>query len=160
MFCSIISIERRPPNGQEETSKAGGGASEAQTRVFRPTVRWDPDGRQGRPAPPARQLVPHSANLRARHTRRALFLCKKFYEIIVPGKEVRMAERTKIVTQIAQSLNRRIIREKILAHRVPETLDDELGKHEIPEEELLAIRLEVDSLARKLRVEALRKKLA
>lgn len=71
-----------------------------------------------------------------------------------------MAERTKIVTQIAQSLNRRIIREKILAHKVPETLDDELGKHEIPEEELLAIRLEVDSLARKLRVEALRKKLA
>ncbi len=71
-----------------------------------------------------------------------------------------MDEHKKIVFQIAQSLNRRIVREKILAHRVPEILDEEVRKRNLPEDRVLGVRLEADELARKFRVAALRKKLA
>jgi hypothetical protein len=49
------------------------------------------------------------------------------------------------------------VREKILAHKVPEALEQEIRAHDVLDDEILAIKLEVDSLARKLRVEALRK---
>ncbi len=68
-----------------------------------------------------------------------------------------MDKRTKLIAQIAHSLNRRIVREKILAHKVPEALEQEIRAHDVLDDEILAIKLEVDSLARKLRVEALRK---
>ncbi len=71
-----------------------------------------------------------------------------------------MDEEKKAVAQIAHSLNRRIIRDKILAHRVPEILDEELKKHKVPDDRFLAVRLEVDELARRLRIAALRKRLA
>lgn len=71
-----------------------------------------------------------------------------------------MDEHARLIVRIAHSLNRRIVREKILAHRVPEILEQEVRAHNVPENEILAVRLEVDSLARKLRVEALRKRLA